>query len=94
MNSIDDILADEHLTAIEFLRTRMHPSEGKIREIGIPTEWSCSQPAIRRHAPTLGEHSVEILQELGFSEDVVKSLLRDGIVKTNGPRLTETGSEA
>jgi crotonobetainyl-CoA:carnitine CoA-transferase CaiB-like acyl-CoA transferase len=93
MNSLDDILADEHVRAIEFLRTRMHPSEGAIREIGIPTEWSVSQPAIRRHAPTLGEHSVEILQELGFSADVIKSLLRDGIVKANGLRLRETGSE-
>jgi crotonobetainyl-CoA:carnitine CoA-transferase CaiB-like acyl-CoA transferase len=84
MNSLDDILADEHLIAIDFLQTRMHPSEGAIREIGIPTEWSVSQPAIRRHAPILGEHSVEILQELGFPEDVIQGFLRDGIVQTKG----------
>ena len=92
MNSIDDILADEHIAAIDFLRTRMHPSEGTILEIGIPTEWSASQPAVLRHAPTLGEHSVEILQELGLSSDVIASLLREAIVKTD--ESCSTGREA
>ena len=55
MNSLEDILADEHLNAIGYLQTREHPSEGPIREISVPTEWSQTQPVPSRHAPQLGE---------------------------------------
>jgi len=36
MNSLDDILADEHLNAIGYFRTIHHPTEGNIREISVP----------------------------------------------------------
>jgi crotonobetainyl-CoA:carnitine CoA-transferase CaiB-like acyl-CoA transferase len=83
MNSLEDILADEHLNSIGYFQTRQHPSEGDLKEIGIPTEWSDSQPEIRRHAPKLGEHTCEILKELGLADAAIVKLLREGIVKTS-----------
>ena len=62
MNSLDDILADEHLNAIGYFRSVQHPSEGNITELAIPTEWSGSPPSIARHAPRLGEHTAGILE--------------------------------
>jgi crotonobetainyl-CoA:carnitine CoA-transferase CaiB-like acyl-CoA transferase len=81
MNSLDDILADEHLNAIGYFRTRLHPSEGEIREIAVPTEWSKFQPSSLRHAPRLGEHTVEILQEAGFDQGTIKDLIKQRVVK-------------
>jgi crotonobetainyl-CoA:carnitine CoA-transferase CaiB-like acyl-CoA transferase len=81
MNSLDDILGDEHLHAIGYFRTVDHPSEGAIREVAVPTEWSDSQPSPGHHAPRLGENTTEILQEAGFHPDAIDNLLALGVVK-------------
>jgi crotonobetainyl-CoA:carnitine CoA-transferase CaiB-like acyl-CoA transferase len=82
MNSIDDILADKHLQAIGFFRERMHPSEGELIEMAIPTEWSDSQPEVSRHAPLLGEHTEEVLLEAGYETEEIASLVVQGIALT------------
>jgi crotonobetainyl-CoA:carnitine CoA-transferase CaiB-like acyl-CoA transferase len=80
MNSLDDILSDEHLKAIGYFKTTHHPSEGSIRDIAIPTEWSVSQPVSVRHAPRLGEHTVEVLREAGIDEEAIGALLERGVI--------------
>jgi crotonobetainyl-CoA:carnitine CoA-transferase CaiB-like acyl-CoA transferase len=39
-------------------------------------------PAIDRHAPTLGEHSEEVLRELGYAPDAIAELVATGATKT------------
>ncbi|TMH88741.1 MAG: CoA transferase [Betaproteobacteria bacterium] len=75
MNSLDDIVADPHLAAIDYLRTVEHPSEGRIRALAVPSEWSESEPEYRRHAPRLGEHTREVLREAGLSEQAIDELI-------------------
>ena len=74
MNSLDDIIADPHLAAIDYLRTVEHPSEGKIKVLAVPSEWSESTPEYRRHTPRLGEHTREVLREAGLSEAEIDRL--------------------
>ena len=81
MNSIEDILADPHLAAIGYFSVREHPSEGRIRTLAVPSEWSESQPEYRRHAPRLGEHTREILTEAGLSADQIDNLLECGAAR-------------
>jgi crotonobetainyl-CoA:carnitine CoA-transferase CaiB-like acyl-CoA transferase len=81
MNSLEDILADPHLAAIGYFSLREHPSEGRIRTLAVPSEWSESQPEYRRHAPRLGEHTREVLQEAGMGEDKIESLIRSGAAR-------------
>lgn len=82
MYSIDDILTDEHVLATGFVRTVEHPSEGALRVTAIPTEWSESVPENRHHAPQLGENTVEVLQEFGYSGEQIERLHADGVVGT------------
>jgi crotonobetainyl-CoA:carnitine CoA-transferase CaiB-like acyl-CoA transferase len=81
MNSLDDILADPHLAATGYFSVREHPSEGLIRTLAVPSEWSESQPEYRRHAPRLGEHTREVLQEIGIGEKEIESLIRSGAAR-------------
>jgi crotonobetainyl-CoA:carnitine CoA-transferase CaiB-like acyl-CoA transferase len=78
MNSLADIVADPHLAATGFFRTVEHPSEGKIRSMAVPSEWSESPPEYRRHAPRLGEHTREVLREAGYANDKIERLIATG----------------
>jgi crotonobetainyl-CoA:carnitine CoA-transferase CaiB-like acyl-CoA transferase len=75
MNSIDDIVADPHLAAIGYLRAVEHPTEGRIKALAVPSEWSESPPEYRRHAPRLGEHTREVLKEAGFSDAKIDEMI-------------------
>jgi crotonobetainyl-CoA:carnitine CoA-transferase CaiB-like acyl-CoA transferase len=81
MNSLDDIVADPHLNAIGYLQLVEHPSEGRIRMLAVPSEWSESPPEYRRHAPRLGEHTREVLREAGLSPVQVDGLIASGAAK-------------
>ncbi|MBV8030347.1 MAG: CoA transferase, partial [Betaproteobacteria bacterium] len=81
MNSLDDIVADPHLAAIGYLQPVEHPSEGRIRALAVPSEWSESKPDYRRHAPRLGEHTREVLREAGYAEAQIEELLSTGAAK-------------
>jgi len=76
MNSLDDIVADPHLAAIGYLKTVEHPSEGRIKVLAVPSEWSESAPEYRRHAPRLGEHTAEVLREAGLAEEKISALTK------------------
>ena len=43
-----------------------------------PGRWSETPPSVRRHAPRLGEHTVEVLREAGLDEEEVAALLDGG----------------
>ncbi|HSU62287.1 MAG TPA: CoA transferase [Burkholderiales bacterium] len=81
MNSIDDIVADPHLAAIGYLEAVEHPTEGRIKSLAVPSEWSQSRPGYRRHAPRLGEHTREVLRGAGLTEERIDSLLQSGAAK-------------
>jgi crotonobetainyl-CoA:carnitine CoA-transferase CaiB-like acyl-CoA transferase len=75
---LNDLIDDRHLAAVKFFHEMNHPSEGPIRLTGIPSQWSESALAIRRHPPRLGEHSVEVLREAGLSDAEIESLKSEG----------------
>ncbi len=78
MNSLRDVVEDPHLSAIGYFRDVEHPSEGRIRTMAVPSEWSESQPGYRRHAPRHGEHTREILGEAGYSARDIDALIQSG----------------
>ena len=81
MNSLADIVADPHLAATGYFREMEHPTEGRIKSMAVPSEWSESAPEYRRHAPRLGEHTREVLAEGGLSKEEIDVLLKSGAAK-------------
>ena len=62
-----------------------HPTEGRIKTPGFPYRFSVSPPRIYRGAPLVGEHSREILAELGVAQERVDELLASGAVFEDDP---------
>ena len=94
MHDLQSVLADPHLVATNFFTTVEHPSEGTIRSMRMPMTWSDSTPDPARHAPRLGEHSVEVLQQAGFSSTEIDELLAAGAVQACGERTAPAGETA
>jgi crotonobetainyl-CoA:carnitine CoA-transferase CaiB-like acyl-CoA transferase len=80
--SIGDILQDPHLHDTGFVRTVTHPSEGEQRVIDMPFELSESPARADGFAPRLGEHTADVLRELGFGPVEIDGLLADGVAAT------------
>ncbi len=57
-----------------------HPVLGRIRQPRPPARFGQTPSAIRRHAPALGEHTDEVLRELGRSAEQIDKLRADGLV--------------
>ncbi len=78
LHTLDSLVADPHLNASDFFSIVEHPSEGPIREMAIPSRWSDTKPSVRRRAPLLGQHSVEILREAGIDDARIAAMLASG----------------
>ena len=75
LEDVADLLDDEHLRATGFFANETHPSEGAMRSVRRPLRFSGTGDAALRHAPRLGEHGGEILQEAGLSDDAIVEAL-------------------
>ncbi len=75
MNTPEDLFTDPHLTAVGMFPESVHPSEGKVRHIKVPVTFSKTPGGLTRHAPRLGEHSLDLLREAGLTEAEIEALL-------------------
>ena len=79
MQTLESLIDDAHLHAVKLFEIAEHPSEGKIRQMRNPTRWSATPLGAIRHAPRLGEHSREVLREIGYGEAQIEQLFKSGI---------------
>ncbi len=73
--SLADLMDDPQLAATGFFQHEQHPTEGAIRHYGIPLEFADTPGSLRRPAPRLGEHSIELLREAGLDEAAIDAML-------------------
>ncbi len=82
--NMEQVYRDPQTKAREMRVELEDPDLGTLHNIGIPVKLSATPGSIRRRAPALGEHSVEVLLESGFSQDEITALLESGVVKAGG----------
>jgi crotonobetainyl-CoA:carnitine CoA-transferase CaiB-like acyl-CoA transferase len=83
LHTAESLVDDPHLQQVGFFPQFDHPTEGRIRTLAPVGRYSATPAAIRRHAPRAGEHSVEVLREVGYTEAQIESLLQKRV--TRGP---------
>lgn len=71
--SLEEALQSE-LTQQENIVQEADCDLGRLHYLGGPVKFSAAQSAITRRAPRLGEHTQEVLRELGYSEEQLAEL--------------------
>jgi crotonobetainyl-CoA:carnitine CoA-transferase CaiB-like acyl-CoA transferase len=82
VNSIDKVVIDEQVRAREMIVEVEHAIAGKISMAGLPVKLSSNPGAVRRPPPLLGEHSAQILLEIGIGAEDIEALFRQGVIAT------------
>ena len=77
----EQVLDDPHIAQLDYLQPHPYPSTASPVPIaGFPVSLSATPGSTRRRAPTLGEHTEEILAELGYDAAAIRSLREQGVV--------------
>jgi formyl-CoA transferase/CoA:oxalate CoA-transferase len=80
VNSLPDILADEHFLARGGVIEMKHPLLGQFKTLANPIHFSETPPVYEQHPPMLGEHSDEVLAELGYTSNHIEVFRETGAI--------------
>ena len=69
-----EVAEQPHLKAVGMFPLVDHPTEGKVRIARPSTRFSATPANIRSLPPGLGEHTAEVLAELGFSDEEIRAM--------------------
>jgi crotonobetainyl-CoA:carnitine CoA-transferase CaiB-like acyl-CoA transferase len=82
----DQVFEDPQVRHLGLVAEMEQPGWGTVRLLGFPFKTSAASAAIRRPAPRLGEHTAELLEELGWQRGEIERLATAGAIMLGPPR--------
>jgi crotonobetainyl-CoA:carnitine CoA-transferase CaiB-like acyl-CoA transferase len=77
---LPEVFADPQVIDQQMVLTQPHPGHGDVRMLGFPIKFAEAPCRVRRPAPELGQHTDEVLAELGLGRDEIVRLRDKGVV--------------
>lgn len=77
---IDEVFQDPQVLHQKMLLEMDHPTAGKIKTLGFPAKLSRTPGQLRLPPPLKGQHTEEVLKELGYSSIEIQTMRRKGII--------------
>lgn len=81
---LETLRDDPHLQDVGLFRTVEHPTEGGFVDIGLANRFSGGAREDFRHAPRMGQHTREVLHEIGVPDDEIDAMLASGAAVAHG----------
>ena len=79
--SITEMHADPQALARDMIVSTDHPVAGQVKTIGHPVKFSETPGGVKRPAPLMGQHTAEVLREIGYSESEIVAMAAAGVIK-------------
>ncbi|MCH8090393.1 MAG: CoA transferase, partial [Chloroflexi bacterium] len=80
MQTLPEAMSDPQVRANGYITTLDHPVHGPFETLQTPLKFSDSDVRARTAAPELGQHTEEVLLEIGYSWDDIEDLRQDGAI--------------
>ena len=81
VNTPDEVFSDPQVLHRQMVVEVDHPTLGKIKQVGVAPRLSGTPGKVRSLSPLPGEHTYEILRELGYKQGEIKRLRHEGVVQ-------------
>lgn len=79
VNSFEQAARDPQVLHNNMIVSMEDPVAGKLKLLGNPIRLKGTPPKLEKFPPTLGQHNVEVAQQLGYSEQAIVEMMEDGV---------------